>query len=492
MQIDPKMVKWDEPTPQALDPSMVKWDDAPKDSSANGRGGILQNAAGGILRGAGSIGATLLYPLDKAQDLYYGDRNQSLTGLITGGAKPLSRNEERRKAMDDALTTMGADTDSLMFKGGKLVGEIAGTAGAGGVLANGLLRAAPVVAPYAPAIANGLTKLAPAIESGGFTLGAGAPTSAVGNMALRTAGGAISGGATAGLADPNDARTGFLVGGALPGAAKVAAKAGELVADGFSYGAKKLMQSALKPTIKQLQTGDAQTAIDTLLKYGINPTKGGVEKLRSMVGDLNDQIAAQIQGSTATIDKSKVLNALNDTKAKFGSQVSPTSDLAAIDGVASDFLAHPNFPGATIPVADAQAMKQGTYQVLAKKYGQLGGAETEAQKSLARGLKDEIAAAVPGVSALNAEESRLIQTLKVSERRALMDANKNPVGLAGLASNPVSWAAFMADKSALFKSLMARAANNAAAASQPVANFSGGLLANPVARGGLLTYERGQ
>ena len=60
------------------------------------------NLVAGAIRGAGSIGATILYPWDKAQDLYYGDREQNLSSLITG-EKPLSRNEERRKAMDDAL-----------------------------------------------------------------------------------------------------------------------------------------------------------------------------------------------------------------------------------------------------------------------------------------------------------------------------------------------------------------------------------------------------
>jgi hypothetical protein len=33
-----------------------------------------------------------------------------------------------------------------------------------------------------------------------------------------------------------------------------------------------------------------------------------------------------------------------------------------------------------------------------------------------------------------------------------MEMNKNPMGLAALAHNPVGWVAFMADKSALFKS----------------------------------------
>jgi len=108
-------------------------------------------------------------------------------------------------------------------------------------------------------------------------------------------------------------------------------------------------------------------------------------------------------------------------------------------------------------------------------FGEVGGsAEIEAQKSLARGLKEGISQAVPEVAGLNAQEAKLLTTLKVAERRALMDANKNPMGLALLASHPGTWAAFMADRSAAFKGLAARLANNAgkaANATKALENF---------------------
>tara|TARA_R110000868_G_scaffold54575_1_gene170485 strand:+ start:2187 stop:3605 length:1419 start_codon:yes stop_codon:yes gene_type:complete len=223
--------------------------------------------------------------------------------------------------------------------------------------------------------------------------------------------------------------------------------------------AESLMQSALKPTIGQLKSGDAAIASKTLLENGINATKGGVDKLKGLVGDTNENIVNAISASTATVDKNQVIAALADVKNKFGKQVSPVSDLNAIDSVQSGFQAHPMLQGNSIPVQLAQQLKQGTYSVLAKKYGQLGSAETEAQKALARGLKEGIAEAVPEVAALNAKESALIKTLGVTERRALMDMNKNPMGLSLLANNPATWAAFMADKSALFKSLAARLVN---------------------------------
>ena len=233
---------------------------------------------------------------------------------------------------------------------------------------------------------------------------------------------------------------------------------------------QRLMRSALKPTLQQIKSGAAQTAVETLLENGINPTKGGVEKMKGMIDSLDQQIADKIANSTGTVSKSDVLNALDETRQKFGRQVSPTSDLNAIQNISNDFVNHPSFPSPVqnIPVQAAQEMKQGTYGILSKKYGQIGSAETEAQKALARGLKEGVAKAVPEVAGLNAKESRLIQTLDVAERRALMDMNKNPMGLSLLANNPVTWAAFMADKSALFKSLAARMLHQTAKAGKAI------------------------
>ena len=125
-------------------------------------------------------------------------------------------------------------------------------------------------------------------------------------------------------------------------------------------------------------------------------------------------------------------------------------------------------PQQNIPVQLAQKLKQGTYKVLSGKYGEAGSAATEAQKALARGLKEEIASEVPAIAGLNAHESKLIDTLNVAERRALMDMNKNPAGLALLAHDPSTALAFMADKSAAFKALAARLINQVGKASVPV------------------------
>jgi len=154
----------------------------------------IGNAAAGAVRGAGSIGATLLTPIDMAKD------------AIAGKGLSLQSNRERRQAMDDGLRNLGADADSMAYGAGKIGAEIAGTAGAGGLVAKGA-TAIPQAARLAPNVIE-------AIRTAGFSAnGAG--------LGVRSAGGAINGLVTAGLVDPEYATTGAAIGGALPGAAAV-------------------------------------------------------------------------------------------------------------------------------------------------------------------------------------------------------------------------------------------------------------------------------
>ena len=227
----------------------------------------------------------------------------------------------------------------------------------------------------------------------------------------------------------------------------------------FEQGARSLMQSAVKPSLDALTSGRSARAIDTMLKEGVNVSMGGVGKLRAQINSLNDEIAAAIANSPATVDRNRVASELFNTVKKFEKQVTPGSDVKAIESAWQEFLTHPLLRGNNIPVPLAQELKQGTYRILDKKYGEMGSAATEAQKTLARGLKEGIAEAVPEVAQLNAKESALLNALQVMERRALMEGNKNPVGIGWLAKNPGAMAGFLADKSAIFKSIIARMVN---------------------------------
>ena len=167
----------------------------------------LGDLVAGAVRGAGSIGATLLAPRDALESL-----------IARKMGAPELQVPSRRPAMDEALTTMGADPGSMAFKGGKLGTEVMGTLGVGGALAKGL-AAIPYVAKNAPLLIN-------AIRSGGMNLG-GTTGGRVADMGLRMTGGAITGGGAAGLINPEDAGAGALVGAVAPPVIQAAGAAGK-------------------------------------------------------------------------------------------------------------------------------------------------------------------------------------------------------------------------------------------------------------------------
>lgn len=284
----------------------------------------------------------------------------------------------------------------------------------------------------------------------------------------------------------------------LPGfagikAPPVAAAAGA----GLKDLARGQMQSALKPILSQQETGKAARGIDTLLDQGINVTKGGAQKLQGKVDVLNNQISDLIKNSTAMVDKVEATQHVQGKVDQFMKQVDPLSDVAAIQSAYDRFMKHPLLPEVTpartveskivdekgkpfkteipasgtnkFPVQLAQEIKQGTHRQLGDKaYGELKGAEVEAQKTLNRGIKDVIAAAVPEVRPLNAVESNYLNGLSLVERRLMMSANKNPIGLGWLTTSPEKFALWMADRSELFKSLVARMLNTGSRAAGPI------------------------
>ena len=245
--------------------------------------------------------------------------------------------------------------------------------------------------------------------------------------------------------------------------------------------AESLMQSALKPTIKQLKSGDAAVAIDTMLDKNIPLSKNGVAKLRAQIDVLNDQIADAVKNSTGTVRVSGILPYIQEKLDLFKKQVNPDADVLAVKQAWREFKDHPLLQdkGGQIPVPLAQELKQGTYKQLAKKYGEMSNAADETQKAIARGLKEGIAENAPEVVEFNKQESRLLRTLSVLERRVLMDANKNPMGLSLLAKDPAAWTAFMLDRSASFKSLLAIILNG----SRGIVESTGNALVPPTVAG---------
>lgn len=142
----------------------------------------IGNVAAGAVRGAGSIGATLIRPFETAEE-----------------------NVARRQAIDAALQSMGAEPESLAYGAGKVGAEIAGTLPIGGVIA----KPVAALATRIPA----LTPLATAIESSGFTAGPG--VRAMPALAARALGGAATGAGAAALISPEETSTGAGLGAGM-------------------------------------------------------------------------------------------------------------------------------------------------------------------------------------------------------------------------------------------------------------------------------------
>jgi len=135
--------------------------------------------------------------------------------------------------------------------------------------------------------------------------------------------------------------------------------------------------------------------------------------------------------------------------------VNPAADLSALEASKREFLNKhtdqapytkiapsldeggfvPNGEGSTpverpLTLAEAQAEKVGTYRQLKDKaYGELKSSSIEAQKALARGLKEDVYAQYPELQALGAREGALIDLEGQLERYAARHGNRDAIGI---------------------------------------------------------------
>lgn len=270
-------------------------------------GGVMQqlgNLAAGAVRGAGSIGATLMAPFDYAQ--------QGLERLAGAPARAQSINAQRRAGITGGLQSLGADPESMAFQAGQIGGEVAGTLGVGGALGNVAMRA-----PGAAALMQ-----APAATGAAARLGAGAG---------RVAGGAITGGLSAGLVNPEDAGTGALIGGALP-VVGGAARLGAAGAREFLGGTTGVGGNAITRAFQAGQKG-GQAADDFVSNMrGRAPMEDVLSAAKSNLAAMRQARQAAYRSGMADVSKDQAVLSLDGVR----KAVADAADSLSFKGVAKD------------------------------------------------------------------------------------------------------------------------------------------------------------
>jgi hypothetical protein len=240
-----------------------------------------------------------------------------------------------------------------------------------------------------------------------------------------------------------------------------AAAAGRWGASKAGLNAEDLYRTALRPRI-DTPVEDVRQMVQTGLTNTLPVSESGAEALQGLLTDLQSKIEAKTKAAGAagiTIDPKKVAQRVDEIEARMGgtySQVNPVKDRQTIQRSREEFLAENTLPGQTavppqptgmldpygrpimtpgqpatlsqsipIPADDAQRMKVGTYQKIRQDYGAMSTAQVESQKALARGLKEELSAALPELTGLNESQGKLLDLQPVLESAVNKAANRS-------------------------------------------------------------------
>lgn len=203
------------------------------------------------MRGVKDVLDTGAELLARGYDKITGADEPNLSSLVT---RQPQGEYARVKAMNDAGKREFSDltSDSYVAPFGRIVGNAVATAPVGGALAAPLRGVAP--------------RLANAMASGGFRTGA-APVgfaARAGDMGVRMAGGGITGGAAAGLIDPDSAGVGAGVGMALP---PLAFGFGSLGRGLSSLTPKGGRQRAVEQIAEEIGPGNVRQAVGDMQTY---------------------------------------------------------------------------------------------------------------------------------------------------------------------------------------------------------------------------------
>jgi hypothetical protein len=232
--------------------------------------------------------------------------------------------------------------------------------------------------------------------------------------------------------------------------------------------APELMQQAVKPGLNYLLERTPKgvvKVVQTMLDEGITVTPSGVQKLQKLLTEAGQTIETKTANAAGSVFPEEVVDHALDATKRFASQVNRSQDLAAIKASADQFMRErledagsATFPAKPLTVAEAQAMKTGTYRTVGDKAfkGELKGAEVEAQKGLASGLREQIERLVPGIKGDNQRWAALADALDATARRAGFKGNEDLGGIFYVAHNPAAFIMGAISKNSMVKSLLAK------------------------------------
>lgn len=227
--------------------------------------------------------------------------------------------------------------------------------------------------------------------------------------------------------------------------------------------AKWMMQSAVKPS-STLERSKVDRALTTLLEENVSPTNAGVQALKDRSSSLAEKVANILKPSNKVVSVTPAAQNVASVADKARQATFGVQDASTATNVANVLRNHPSVDQlGLMSVQDAQAMKVANYKQLgdaAYGVGLKPMAERDALKAATRGLRTAIEGAEPAVAEPNAKIQELLNAIKVIQRRALIEGNKDilPLGtsVAMAANNPAAALGLYANSSAAVKGLLAR------------------------------------
>lgn len=187
--------------------------------------------------------------------------------------------------------------DSTAASFGRVGGNIAATWPVGGILGAGVrgLGGAVGASRY-------LEPLAQAVSTGGMRA---AGMGGLPGLGVRAAGGAIAGGATAGLVDPESAKTGAIVGALLPGGVLLAQKGGQLIKSGAKHllGATTGTSAETMGAAYNAGRNGSQAFLDNM--RGVTPFDDVVDAAKTGLNNMRKARAEQYRSGMVDISKDK-------------------------------------------------------------------------------------------------------------------------------------------------------------------------------------------